>query len=68
MPIISKTIPSYDGFTLFKKYFLDHKSIHIFDSKETSCEALDYFEKEAVDEQLKLENILFLDSRVWGGV
>ena len=40
-----------------KEYFLDHKSIPIFDSKETSCEVLDYFDKKAVDEQLKLENI-----------
>ena len=51
-----------------KEYFLDHKSIHIFDSKENSSEALDYFDKKAIDEQLKLENIWFLDSRVWGTV
>ena len=38
-----------------EEYFLDHKSSHIFDSKETSCEALDYFDKEAVDEQLNLK-------------
>ena len=40
-----------------KEYFLDHKSIHIFDSKETSCEGLDYFDKKAVDEQLNLKAI-----------
>ena len=33
-----------------KEYFLDQKSIHIFDSKETSCKALDYFDKNAVHE------------------
>ena len=38
-----------------KEYFLDQKSIHIFDSKETSCKALDYFDKNAVHEQLNLE-------------
>ena len=38
-----------------KEYILDHKSIHISDSKETFCEALDCFDKKAVDEQLNLK-------------
>ena len=35
-----------------KEYFLDHKSIHSFNFKETSCKALNYFDKNAVDDQL----------------
>ena len=38
-----------------KEYFLDHKLIHIFDSKETSSETLDYFDQKVVDEQLHLK-------------
>ena len=35
-----------------KENFLDHKSIHSFNFKETSCKALNYFGNNAVDEQL----------------
>ena len=50
-----------------KEYFLDQKSIHIFDSEKTSCKALDYFDKKAVDEQLNLKTQI-IDSKVWGTV
>ena len=38
-----------------KEYFLDPKLINIFDSREISCEALDYFDNKAVDKQLNLK-------------
>lgn len=40
-----------------KDYFLDHHSIHIFNSKEKSPKTLDYHDKKIVDEQLILNKI-----------
>ena len=64
---MSKSLAKGHQFVVYlhysKEYFLDHASIHIFNSKETSCEALDYFDKKAVDEQLNLKTYDLLTQR-----
>ena len=64
---VSKSLAKRHQFVIYlhysEEYFLDHASIHIFNSKETSCEALDYFDKKAVDEQLNLKTYDLLTQR-----
>ena len=54
MPVTGKKTSVMIYLQYAKDYFLHHHSTNIFNSKEISPEALDYYDSKAVDEQLTL--------------